>query len=737
MKSLLLATVLSLALAQPMFQCAPETLQWKNDLGCIKLDPSSTDTKLLYDIRLCSDFVNTYCPATNLPTTQGVEVLCTTPPSKEIEVKDAANTLPGDPCTTDIQCLSGTCTMGYCVGAAVGTACDEDSDCNPGNFCDATTNECSALLTQGEGCDRDEMCQMNMGCNLGLCTPYFSVADTAESNTVSDCGNNDYPNFPLSGSAGIQFSVFCMSGVCNTKDNTCSSALKSNTDLPVSCTTGQAGCPTSSTTGVTGSTECVLGKNPNGDFYCAAEIGDQPYQNFMAWFTGTYIQLASGHSDVCHTLHRHLEPVCLNMLGGTYLLNQWTIYYNSARNYAVYATSDLCTKQVIEPEVFKPTQANLFCDTSFSCAANLTFASAQGCIQQSTAAKTFAVRPCTDYLNSFCPNVHYYHQLDSEVQCYQPTSAPAAAVADGYPGDLCGVNSQCLSNICTQGKCAGVIAASLCKKDADCEVGLYCDTGNTGKCQALIGLGETCTSSQQCVMNAGCNFANGPTGTCVAYYSVGVSTTNFVSDCGVGTFLPGGSSILQGNGYMVSYSAFCASGTCEITGPGANTGYCVNSYAQTSPIPTTCNFLKTDCVSSNGPGAGSTYNLCACGRASGSRYCTLDLGDQPFVDLMQWSQTYIGNTTNCHTLRRGLDPVCMQNNDMGGMYTVMQFNERYYMATHYPIIVDASNCTQQVYMPQYWAAKQYNTYYSSNQNPPQPNFALYGFVASALVLVLS
>jgi hypothetical protein len=421
------------------------------------------------------------------------------------------------------------------------------------------------------------------------------------------------------------------------------------------------------------------------------------------------------------------------MLGGFYLQNQWTIYSDSAKNYAVYVKSDICTKQVIEP-VFSPTQANLFCDTSFSCAANLTFASPQGCIQQSAASKTFAVRPCTDYVQSFCPNVHYYHQQDNEVQCYQPTSAPAAA-AGGYPGDLCGINAQCLSNICTKGKCAGEIADSLCKQDTDCEIGLYCDTGNTGRCQTLIALGKTCTASQQCVMNAGCNFAGGATGTCVAYYSV--EANSLVSDCGVGAFLPGGSSIIQGNGYMVYYSAFCQSGTCDMTGQGANIGNCVNSYAQTSPIPTTCNFLKTDCASSNGAGLGTTYTSCGCGRASGSRYCTLDLGDQPFIDLMKWSQTYIGNTTSCHTLRRGLDQVCMQNNDMGGMYTVMQFNELYYMATHYPILAGASNCTQQVYMPEYWAAKQYNANYQSNQNPPQSDFALYGFVASALVLVLS
>ena len=732
MKTLLLVSGLSLILAQVMYQCAPSSLQWKSDLGCIKLDPISTDTSLLYDIRLCSDNVNTYCPASNLPDNQGVEILCTTPPGKT-EVQDVANAYPGDPCTTGTQCLSGTCTGGYCGGIAAGSQCEEDTDCNPGYYCDVTTtNTCTALLALGAECDRDAMCQMNNGCNVGICTTYFSVAETG---TVTDCGNAEYPNFLIGNSAGIQYSVFCTSGVCNTDGKTCSAALTSG-PLPVACTQGgQTNCPTKSSSEVTGATTCQNGKNSGGNDYCGAEVGDQPYLDFLAWFTGTYMPLVGKNAGICHTRHRYLDTVCLNMLGGTYLQNQWTIFSTKARNFGEYVMSDVCTQQVIEPEVFTPTQSNLFCDTSFSCATNTTgFVSDQSCIQQAASTKAFVIRPCTDFSLSYCPNVHYYHQQDTEVQCYAPTAASAPATGR-YPGDLCSINVQCLSNICTKGQCQGVIATSLCDVDSDCDVGLYCDIGTPNQCQTLLTVGATCTSSQQCVMNAGCNFAGGATGTCVAYYSV--ESPNLVSDCGLKTFLPGGSSILQGNSYLVSYSALCQSGTCELTGQGANVGNCVASYSQTSPLPTTCNFMKTDCPSSNGVGEGTSNTPCGCGRTSGLRYCALDLGDQPFVDLMQWSKSFIGNTTNCHTLRRGLDPMCMQINDLGGMFTTMQFNEKFYLATHYQILAETVNCTQQVYLPQYWAAKQYNTNYYSNQNPPEYDSALYGFAASALYLVLS
>lgn len=729
MKSLLLVSGLSLVLAQVMYRCAPNTLQWKNDLGCIQLDPSSTTTNLIYDIRLCSDNVNTYCPASNLPSAQGVETHCTTPPAGKTEVQDAANTFPGDPCTTDTQCLSGTCTGGYCAGKAAGAACEQSSECNPGNYCDVA-NGCTALVAEGADCDGDEMCPMNMGCNNGFCVLYFSVA---EAGTVTDCSNpndSNYPNFPIGVDATIQYSVFCTSGVCNADGKTCSSALTSTTPLPVKCSQAQGDCPTSNGQGLTGYTTCQNGKNSAGQAYCAAEAGDQPYQDFMTWLKGTYMPLVAQNPEICHTLHRHLEPVCLSMLGGQYLQNQWTVFFNKARNSGEYANSDPCTQQIIEPEIFNPTQSNLFCDTSFSCATNsTTFASDQSCILQGP--KTFTIRPCSDFTLSYCPNVHYYHQLNTEVQCYEPAAA-SAPVAGRYPGDLCGVNAQCLSNICVNGQCAGIEGDGLCKKDADCNPGYYC--GTTGKCQALLAVGQTCTSSQQCVMSAGCNFAGGATGTCVAYYSV--DTTNLVSDCGMATFLPGGSNILRGNSYMVSYSAFCQSGTCELTGQDENVGNCVNPY-QTATPPATCTFMKTDCPSSNGQGGGTSNTPCGCGRSNGARYCALDLGDQPFQDLMQWSKTFIGNTTACHTLRRGLDPMCMQILDLGGMYTTMQFNERFYLATHNQILAETLNCTQQVYLPQYWAAKQYNAYYSSNQNPPEYDFALYGFAASALVLVLS
>lgn len=738
MKCAVLLSVLSQVFAQMIYQCAPDDVQWNSGLGCIKLDPSSTADKTIYDIRLCTDNVNTYCPSDKLPAAQGQEILCTTPSTATEKLAAPATTYPGDPCNVNTDCLSGTCTMGYCVGTPQGQGCQQDSDCNPGNYCDATnTKQCAALLAAGDACDQDVMCGMNMGCNNKVCTVYFSVADNG---SVTDCGNNGYPLFPIAGSAGISYSVFCQSGVCNSDGKTCSATLISTGQIPVSCTAQQANCNTKSSTGVTGTTNCMQGKNNAGSMYCAAEQGDAPYLNFMSWFTETYLTLVATNGAVCSTLHRHLETVCLKMLGGQYLINQWTMYYNNAKNYAVYVKSDECTQQVIEPEVYNPTQWNNFCDTTFSCATNSTaFNTAQGCILQNSADKTFTVRPCTDVFLSYCPNVHYYHLLNPmEVTCYQETTSPAAATGN-LPGDLCANHYQCLSNTCTNAKCVGAASGEDCDVDSDCDVGLYCETtGATSQCQPLIAVGKACTASQQCVMNAGCNFADGNTGTCVAYYSVAVANPpNLVSDCGVATFLPSGSSIIQGTGYMVKYSAFCASGTCELTNGGNNVGECVGSYHQTGTLPTTCKFLKTDCASTNGDGVGSTYTSCGCGRASSSRYCSLDLGDQPFVDLMTWTQTYIGNTTSCHTLRRGLDPICMQNNDKGGMYTTMQFNERYYLATHYQIIAEAANCTQQVYMPEYWSAVQYNRAYSSQQNPPEYSASLYGFALTALVLVLS
>jgi hypothetical protein len=216
-------------------------------------------------------------------------------------------------------------------------------------------------------------------------------------------------------------------------------------------------------------------------------------------------------------------------------------------------------------------------------------------------------------------------------------------------------------------------------------------------------------------MNAGCNFdPQTGLGVCTAYYSV--AKDGSVSDCGLSSLIPDGGST------YVKYSAFCSSGTCTLqsgTQAGTYAGICVPFYKSQNSLPQTCNFGPTDCPMINADNA-ITYGQCTCGMSNTKdRYCSVDFGDQPWVDFFSWMQVYLSNSTSvysgtCHTYRRGLDQLCMLK--VGGVPRLMQYQEKWNLAYNYATIVNADNCTQQVYNSDYWTAYQYNLVFTPNDD---------------------
>ena len=718
---------LTLVSAQTRYQCDLKNTDWNTPTGCLKLDSSSTNTYDVIDIRPCVGLTNTNCPATT-KIAQDHEVACEAPTAPQEPLKDAT-VVPGMPCSSDAVCISGTCNMGYCQGVGSGENCatNGDNDCNPGLYCDTTqaTPVCTALLGVGKTCAGTNQCAMNLGCTNKVCTAYYSL-DNGETDT--ECGKitADFMGFPQPVGSPTNYSVFCKSGTCVANGGTCTYALHSSTALPVQCTVGEANqCATNNaangeTASITASTTCVnTSYNPQGQTYCAVEIGDEVYVTFINWVTGTLMPLLSGTNPYCHTSQRGINTDCLMRLGGKYLGNQYTVAKENADNYALYQGTEVCTVQVFLPLYFQAQQYNYFCDTAFQCAGNTTtFTNNVGCIQQTTYSD-FNIRPCTDPINTVCPAVNIY-QATKEVECVPAAGAPAPAT-NLLPGDLCMSNYQCLSNLCTNGMCEGVASGGLCPNGtSDCNPGLYC-LQSSGKCGPLLtaGADTQCYESSDCVMDAGCNFD--PTsgkGTCTTYYSVAKGGS--VSDCGQSSFVPeyGANGIPQGSSTYVKYSALCKSGTCELksgTAAGTYAGVCVSAYKSQGALPQTCNFGPTDCPMNNEDNA-MTYGKCSCAQASTSktRYCSLDFLDQPWVDFSTWAQTYFTNFTtyypaSCHSYRRAFDQLCMMK--IGGVPRVMQFQEKWLLATNYPTIVNSANCTQQVYNSAYWTAYQYNRPY--------------------------
>lgn len=724
-----------LAAGQLRYQCDLQAADWVNPNTCLKLVTTTTPNTI--DIRPCVGQTNSICPATTT-IAEGQEVQCKV--STAVQEKATAGVVvPGMPCTSNEDCLSENCVMGYCVGAAQGGSCETngDLDCNPGLYCELASAQCTALIAEGQACTGTNQCAMNTGCSNNICSAFYSL-DNGSADT--ECGkvDADFSGFPLPVGSPPNYSVFCKSATCipnaTNTGGTCTTALHSASTLPVMCTPGQANqCLTNNgadnePASISASTTCVATSyNPQGDTYCASEIGDPNFVAFIQWVTQTWAPLFSGTTQYCHTSQRGINTACLERMGQQYLVNSYTLVKENAVNSAFYQGADVCTVQVFLPEYFAAQQYNALCDTAFQCASNTTtFLNKAGCIQQSPYSD-FNIRPCLDPINTFCPPVQIY-QANQEVDC-QPGPGVSAPSTSLLPGDLCSSNYQCVSNFCVNGLCLGVANNGLCPNgDSDCSPGLYCSSPQ-GTCVPLLAAGSTtvCTSSSQCVMNAGCNFdpLTG-LGICTLYYSV--AKDGSVSDCGLGSLIPDSSST------YVKYSAFCSSGTCALksgTKAGAYAGVCVSPYKSQNPLPQTCTFGPTDCPMINSDNA-MTYGQCSCGRANTkARYCSVDFGDQPWLDFFSWMQVYLSNFTqypsSCHTYRRGLDRLCMMK--IGGVPRLMQFQEKWNFAYHYSTIVNADNCTQQVYNSDYWTAFQYNRPYL----PDDDNTGLW--LALALLLV--
>eukprot|EP00826_Nyctotherus_ovalis_P038648 TRINITY_DN3633_c0_g2_i10.p1 TRINITY_DN3633_c0_g2~~TRINITY_DN3633_c0_g2_i10.p1 ORF type:complete len:257 (-),score=20.26 TRINITY_DN3633_c0_g2_i10:280-1050(-) len=71
-----------------------------------------------------------------------------------------------------------------------------------------------------------------------------------------------------------------------------------------------------------------------------------------------------------------------------------------------------------------------------------------------------------------------------------------------YPGDYCRNKIECHSGICEKEKCKGKGENEKCKKDIDCDVGLFCLVDAAGgKCVRALKANATCKKHERCAAN--------------------------------------------------------------------------------------------------------------------------------------------------------------------------------------------------------------------------------------------
>lgn len=96
-----------------------------------------------------------------------------------------ANEIPGEYCYYDSNCHSSNCLNFYCEGKAKNSICKSHIDCNKGLVC--LNRHCSLPLKEGDKCNDDYECDLNLGCLYNKCTRYYSLKAGFESPDVKFC----------------------------------------------------------------------------------------------------------------------------------------------------------------------------------------------------------------------------------------------------------------------------------------------------------------------------------------------------------------------------------------------------------------------------------------------------------------------------------------------------------------------------------------------------------------------
>lgn len=261
-----------------------------------------------------------YCDYTKAENNKWRNITCGPNPGTEIRYA-------GEPCETALQCLSGTCTSGKCIGTAQNAPCTSSDQCNIGYFC-ASVNfmfTCQPLIAAFEyGCGSDFDCVNSCGCNFnsngppGMCIPYYNLT-IGQSVTCS--------------SAGV--SNLCQTGACYNPGSSiigvCTVAPTTVGTLPLPCTfNGQ--CTGSNSLGQTFTGTCTCGYNPTGTQYCTPFIGDPMGVSYLNATKQFFAK--NGPIGQCQTTRRFSKD-CYDVVSRSMGINP-NIWYSQYYNYTYY-----------------------------------------------------------------------------------------------------------------------------------------------------------------------------------------------------------------------------------------------------------------------------------------------------------------------------------------------------------------------------------------------------------------
>lgn len=573
---------------------------------------------------------------------------------------------PGERCREDSDCLSGSCYQNVCQGQPLGYPCVSNADCNVGTHC-ALGSICTKQDVLNAGCSSDYDCQNGLACNrtlyaMGTCLPYYSVPN---GDAVGICV----------GVLSEGNSNLCESGSCmpvnhgTNGEGICQPSFMSIKPYPMTCLQDSDCIASNGATTLIG--VCSCGYDMTGKSYCNAWTGDDP----AVTVRNIWKQHVSSPGIVnCQTMRR-FTPTCLSQTLPPEEISSFTTNNMLAMDTARYQGNDDCTKTIFNGRYWNVNQNSFTCK-AYGCDLGASW-TLDTCISYQEAFNAFAMRTCPtgQYCNVAQSNANKWNNATC-------TSAPAPAPA--YPGDLCKINSDCISSNCTAGICIGTPAGMACTDDDQCAPGLHCvDDTLDFICSPLIPIGKSgCASEFDCVTNANCNFTrNNFPGTCVAYYSAPV-----------GTPVPCATS---------GYSNFCESGVCYSNGV-SDLGVCANA-PKSVKLPTQCQ-TSNDCTVQNSMNQ-SFVGTCTCGyNPQGAKYCSAHIGDEPGKLYLTAAKFLYSQTSmsSCQTTRRHYSDCLSQVANKVG-----QNSDNFYSAalnfTNFPLYIDNDNCVKAIINSDFWS----------------------------------
>ncbi|CAG9325468.1 unnamed protein product [Blepharisma stoltei] len=290
---------------------------------------------------------------------------------------------------------------------------------------------------------------------------------------------------------------------------------------------------------------------------------------------------------------------------------------------------------------------------------------------------TYYVSPCSSVKLPYC-----LPSTNNNSTCQAATPTPPV---NAWPGEKCSSSSDCSSHAsrgCINNVCVGGSQGDTCSVNDDCNPNYRC---LGGICQAQIPVGGTgCVNDYDCVNGAGCNIAKTSSESiCYPYFSINQHLP--VSSCSSNNL-----------------SMLCNSGLCMAN----NEGYECMAPVKSSRLPMSCQ-VDGDCMSTRDDYFPTGYltGTCYCGyNANSASYCSIFAGDKPYLEYINYFKNWLQSTyiKKCNTMRR-FTASCMKD-----WWTTKEYNLYMYYslnADYYPLTVSGESCVQQVYLPQWWAAR--------------------------------